>query len=201
MNSRAELHAYWENPGPENSPKKYLGKGRSSRSQFLVQLLASIRLPNGSIGVDRQDAILEIGCNSGRNLMHLWKAGYRNLHGIEINPAAVELMRSKLPYLRAQVQVGPVEEILPRLEPVDVIFSLAVLVHLHPDSEFIFAEMVEKANKFLITIEDEHSNKSRHCARNYEQVFESLGMRQIYFEPSVPGMNPAYCARAFEVKR
>jgi SAM-dependent methyltransferase len=191
MKGRDELHEYWRNPGKENLPGKYLSSARSERSEYLVNLLLSI-------GVYNQDTILEIGCNSGRNLMHLWKAGYRHLMGIEINPEAVKLMHDKLPYLKADVRVGPVEQVLPQIETVDVIVTLAVLVHIHPESEFIFGEMADRAGRFIVTIEDERTDGARHFARNYQGVFENLGMRQIYFAPSIPGMHPAYCARAFE---
>lgn len=191
MKSRKELLAYWRNPDPSNIPGRYLSSARAERSEFLVNLLLSI-------GVTSNHTILEIGCNSGRNLMHLWKAGYRRLKGIEINPEAVKLMHDRLPYLKADVRVGPVEKVLPKIEAVDVIFTLAVLVHIHPESEFIFREMVNRARRYIVTIEDEHTEGTRHCARNYQEVFESLGMKQIFFAPSIPGMHMVYCARAFQ---
>ena len=194
MNSQQGLHEYWKHPTAENLPKKYLSSKRKDRSLFLISILEALK-------VKKDASILEIGCNSGRNLMYLWKAGYRNLAGIEINPDAVDLMRQKLPYLDANVMVGPAEELLWGIKRPDVIFTVAVLVHIHPDGDFIFELMKDKTKKYIVTLEDEVSNKDRHIRRNYQDVFERLGMRQVYYSSAVPGMHVSYCARAFKKVR
>jgi hypothetical protein len=56
---------------------------------------------------------------------------------------------------------------------------MAVLEHLHPDSEWVFAEMVRVCQRLLITIEDEGGRSSHHTPRNYRTVFEGLGLEQI----------------------
>lgn len=38
--------------------------------------------------------VLDIGCGAGVWLLHLWNAGYRNLHGIEPDPVLAEVSRS-----------------------------------------------------------------------------------------------------------
>jgi 2-polyprenyl-3-methyl-5-hydroxy-6-metoxy-1,4-benzoquinol methylase len=190
MDERDKLHKYWKYPLQSNLPERYMSKNRNGRSLFLVDLL-------DKIGVKREHAVLEIGCNAGRNLIHLRNAGYSNLYGIEISEEAVELMRSIAPEVAKTVSVGAVEDVLPSFGEVDVIFSMAVLVHLHPDSQFVMEMMAQKARKFIVTVEDEFSNGPRHCARNYRMIFEGLGMRQVYYSPVIPGLNDKYCARAF----
>ena len=194
MDDRNLVHKYWKYPLPNNLPERYMRPGRNRRSDFLIDIMRKI-------GVETTDSILEIGCNAGRNLIRLWGAGYQNLAGIEICPEAVELMAKTAPELAGRVSVGAVEDVLPEMPAVDVIFTLAVLVHLHTDSEFVLEEMKVKANKFIITIEDEWSTGPRHCARKYKEVFEDLGMRQIFYAAFVPGLNEKYCARAFEKLR
>ena len=69
----------------------------------------------------------------------------------------------------------------------DVVYTMAVLMHIHPDSEFIFKEITRITKDRLIVIEDEKCISPRHFPRNYKSVFENLGMRQIYFNDKVPG--------------
>jgi SAM-dependent methyltransferase len=190
MISRAKLHAYWRNPPAKDVPERYLMPSHDIRSQALLTIFEEI-------GVDRSASVLEIGCNAGCNLRHLWNAGYHCLYGIEINRAAVDLMVERYPGVWAQVANGPVEDLLAEVPPVDVIFTMAVLMHLHPDSEFVFGEMAGKTRKYLLTIENESTMGPRHHARNYQAVFEGLGMQQVWLGPAIQGLNPMYVARAF----
>ena len=61
----------------------------------------------------------------------------------------------------------------------DVVFSMAVLEHLHPDSEWVFAELARKSRRLVITIEDEGNRNWRAFPRNYRAVFEQLGFEQM----------------------
>lgn len=194
MKSRAKVHAYWRKPSGKNAPEQYLTVGKDRRSQALLKLFQEI-------GVSERDAILEIGCNAGRNLRHLWDAGFRHLYGIEINQDAVDLMTKGNPSLQVDIVVGPVEEVLAKVPAVDVVFTLAVLMHIHPDSEFIFAEMAEKSRKYVVTIEKETTSGAFHFPRSYQDIFESLGMRQVHHSNSLGGLNPDYHTRVFAHER
>lgn len=190
MRSRPDLHEYWRNPPEKNAPEQYLTDGKSRRSQSLLGILQEL-------GVGKKDSILEIGCNAGRNLRHLWDAGYHRLYGIEINPSAVKLMSRQNPDMRVHKAVGPVEELLEGHPTVDVIFTMAVLMHIHPDSDFIFGLMARKARKLILTIENENFTGPRHFGRNYQEIFEGLGMHQVHYSTGLFGLNLDYCARAF----
>ena len=175
MKSRDELHEYWKNPEPKNQPDKYID--HPYRTEYLVGLFEKF--------VGMSDSILEIGSNVGRNLNGLWRTGYRDLSGIEINENAVVLMEETYSDMPARVAIGRAEDAIVLCTSVDVIFSMCVLMHIHPDSEFIFKEMARVANKYIITIEDEVKETWRHCPRNYKEVFEPFGFEQV-FEESVP---------------
>ena len=173
--SRAEAQQYWSNPQePGNLPQDYLGAGLA-RSAHLLELVRFCGLS--------EPRILELGCNAGRNLNFLYQAGYRRLSAIEINPQAVALLRETYPELAAcaEIHVAPIEDVIRNFADgaFDIIFSLAVLVHVHYDSDWIFPEIARAAGKYVITIEDEANQTQRHFARNYREVFEGLGLRQI----------------------
>jgi len=61
----------------------------------------------------------------------------------------------------------------------DVVFTMAVLMHIHPKSEMIFSEMSRITNKYLVTMEVEKGVARRNYERNYKLVFEKLGMKEI----------------------
>jgi SAM-dependent methyltransferase len=193
--SHQRLHEYWARPWDgANDPKDYL-EGRE-RSQFLLEIIEK--------HVGRNQRILEIGCNVGRNLDHLFHGGFRFLSGVELNKHAVALLQEHFPEMAkaTEIHVGSIEEIIPRLGTAefDAVFTMAVLEHIHTDSEWIFPEMTRITRNFLITVEDEQHMSWRHFPRNYKRLFESFGLRQIdvYECESVEGLaGSGFMARVF----
>lgn len=192
MRSRAKIHAYWRNPDDGvNETEKYVCPINQQRTDTLVNIIE--RLP-----MDKAARILEIGCNAGRNLEGLRLAGYENLWGIEISERAIELMRRHYPGLNhAKIRIAPVENVIEDgvSDFFNLVFTMAVLQHIHPSSEWVFAEMA-RITRFLITIEDEYTRGWRHKPRNYERVFSKLGMEQIG-KGKIRGLGPRFVGRAF----
>ena len=173
--SREEIHKYWSDPNDQyNSPELYF-EGED-RSKFLVEIMKR-HLPNKDV------KILEIGCNVGRNLNFLFNAGYKNLEGIELNTKAIDLMKSKYPAMSkvARIYNSTIEDKIRDFKDsqFEVTFSMAVLMNIHRDSEWIFNELVRITKDYLITIEDEHGVSLRNFPRNYKTIFENLGMKEI----------------------
>lgn len=175
--SRRQIHSYWRSPPTENAPERYAWESRGERSRFLVSLVERYASSDARI--------LEVGCNVGRNLEYLRRAGFMNLTGIDINPQAVALMGQTYPELAdlATIKVGAAEDIIPSFgdSEFDVVFTLAVLEHIHPESEWLFAHLARIA-RTLITIEDERTVHWRVFPRNYREVFEGLGRTQVHEE-------------------
>jgi SAM-dependent methyltransferase len=197
LKTREELHAYWQDPDEGNRPEAYLEHGApTKRSEFLVRLFRQYVSPEWRI--------LEIGCNAGRNLHFLDQAGYHNLAGIEISPQAVRLLHETFPEMARRISIyrGAVEAVIRELNAAsfDVVFALAVLEHIHPESDWIFSEMARIAGRLLVTIEDERSSSWRHVPRSYDQVFEPLGMKQVCMEENGPeqGLSPVFVTRVFQ---
>jgi 2-polyprenyl-3-methyl-5-hydroxy-6-metoxy-1,4-benzoquinol methylase len=188
--SRSELHDYWRAPADSgNQPVSYLESGHA-RSQFLVSLVRRYAQPSASI--------LEIGCNTGRNLDHLHRAGYTNLMGIEISEPAINLLRQSYPHLgHSQVYLGSVEDLIGKVGTFDVVFTMAVFEHLHSDSAWVFKE-IAGITRTLITIEDEHHHSWRHFPRNYKRIFEPLGLRQVEEQTRLPELSAEFVARVFQ---
>ena len=194
MDPREDLLKYWEG----NRLTYEGGPMQELRSEFLVGLFKKYIPSSGRV--------LELGCNVGRNLWYLANAGYEDLHGIEINPKAIlrgkAEGRDQISYHRGTlldrliVQEGPHS-----LPPFDVIFSMAVLMHIHP-SEFarIVPLIALKARSYIITIESEveKKDKKRNTGRDYRAVFEPYGFTQVERIKEVDGMLGAYIARVLK---
>lgn len=190
-----ELHKYWRKPSDgSNLPQDYLEVG-TQRSQFLLELIIKYGKPNSSI--------LEIGCNVGRNLNCLYINGFRELHGIEINEEAIQLLKQTYPQMASLIKIynAPVEDVIGKLQEgqFDIIFTMAVLEHIHTSSEWIFSYIVRTTNNYLITIEDERGVSWRHFPRDYKKVFEPLGMKQIeVINCGTAGLSSDFFARVFK---
>jgi|GEM_PF-2464290 hypothetical protein len=83
----------------------------------------------------------------------------------------------------------------------DLVYTMAVLEHIHDESEFIFSHITRITRKILITIEDEGGISWRHFPRNYKKIFENLGMKQIeeinFKKTRVPGIKKEFFGRVF----
>ena len=128
-------------------------------------------------------SLLELGCNSGSNLETLRLLGYKRLAGLEINSTAVELMSRVFPdlYKDVTLKIGSLEDTLPLLpmDSCDVVFTMAVLMHVHPNSNGIFSEIIRVARKYVVTVEPEFANCGYVFSRNYRRLFQRLGCTQL----------------------
>lgn len=192
--SRDEAHKFWREEGTAGNMPEMYADADPARSEFLCSLINELPVV--------APAILEIGCNAGRNLAHLYDHGYNRLTGIDISARAIALLRERYPEMAATARIytAPVEHVILNFQDseFDVVYSMAVLVHVHPDSDWVMAEIARITGKFLITIEDETTSTLRHFQRNYREVFEGHGLRQVseHDVSWIEGLGP-YTARVF----
>ncbi|QHG73098.1 class I SAM-dependent methyltransferase [Ensifer adhaerens] len=196
--TKSEAQDYWKSPNDgANNPLEYIVD--SERLRERNALLLSVFEKH----VDREDAILEIGCNAGRNLHNLWAAGYRNLSAVELSEPAIEVMKQHLPsvYRDSKITIGAIEDVIKTISSkrYDVIFSMAVMIHLPPESEWIFKEIARRAKKKIIVFEGEGGEdiSVRHFPRNYKRIFTRLKRPQIEQIWPAPGLPRSYVCRVF----
>ncbi len=165
----------WTNPGSGNEPQDYWK--HIERSEFLHKFI------DGVIPKDLE--IIELGCNCGRNVAYLNSKGYKTF-GFDINPKAIEFKKD-LPIWHQSI-----EDYFSKDVEVDMYFSMAVLEHIK--SDWVFKKM--KA-AYILTIEDEITDGGAFHKRNYKEIFESLGYRQIKHETNREFFITPYEVRLF----
>lgn len=192
--SRESVLAYWKRPTDDrNQPRRYLNENASR--QFLTELVRS--------HIDPSCSLLEIGCNAGANLEHLYRAGFTRLAGIEINPDAVRLLKEAHPEMRSHAVIynAAVEDVIRTLPDrgFDLVFTMAVLEHIHKESEWVFEEIVRITARYLITIEDERSSGWGHFRHNYGRIFRGLGLEEssVMDGRGMAGLGEGFVARVF----
>jgi SAM-dependent methyltransferase len=200
--SREECQAFWSSREDDlNAPVTY-----ATKPTEIVDFLNGFWSPEVAPG----HSLLELGCNAGTNLNRLRELGFEALRGIEINARAIEEMERIYPELAGQAEIvnGSLEDALTGMpdDSVDVVFTMAVLIHLHPKSVDVFREMVRVARSHVCVVELETTSNSYVFPRNYRRLFERLGCIELRHAritpvdyPDVSRRYDGYVARLFRV--
>ena len=171
MESLAKLREFWTQAEPQgNVPADYVNP--IGRSRALLTLVSDL---------PKDARILEVGCNVGRNLAYLHDNGYTSVEGVEISPHAVELLRKTYPQLaECQVHLGPAGDVLPSLadDEFDLVFTMAVIEHIHPDEASVFDDMV-RVGKQVLAIEPKNRLTHRQFPHDVVELFTSRGMEAV----------------------
>lgn len=155
--------------------------------------------------IDPQWFILELGCSVGLTLHYLYDIGYKELTGLDINASALEELRKNFPELeKVPLLQGSIPDLMPHCPRFDVIFSKATLCHVPYEYDWVLASIADRADRYIITVENEKTFKeretNRHFKRNYKDTFEQWQFEQVEEIYPVPDMHLAYVARVFRRK-
>lgn len=150
MNTHDVL-ASWANRSGEYSPDYYAHYGPNEASERVRALLDE--------AIEPIDPVIELGCSSGRHLAHLHEAGYSDLHGIEINKAAFDVMAEEYPALAdaGTFHATAIEDVVGEFDDdaYRAVFSVQTLQHVHPENAWVFDEIVRIAEDLIVTVEIE----------------------------------------------
>lgn len=81
-------------------------------------------------GIAKEASFLEVGCNTGNQLLLLQQMGWTNLSGIELQPYALEIARGRLPHV--SLNLGSALTLPYADSSFDVVFTSGVLIHIAP---------------------------------------------------------------------
>lgn len=189
-----EVRRQWAERSGEFSPGYYAHYGPDDTSESIRRILDRF--------VDRDGAILELGCSSGRHLSHLDEHGFENLAGIEVNADAFGVMAETYPELAAHgtFYLDAIEDVVGDFDDgrFDAVYSVETLQHLHPDAEWVFAELARITDDLLVTVENEGENEGSRSNesevryvndefplyyRDWNRVFTELGFAEVDARP------------------
>lgn len=111
--------------------------------------------------VSPKETILEIGSGDGRNIRFLKEAGYE-VEGIDKESGTA------------------VEDVEPK--EYDVVYTMSTLFLIKDDS--VFEKIANMARRLIITIEGE-TTKGEVVGRNYREIFEPFGFKEIHAKDHV----------------
>lgn len=141
----------WRDRAGEYSPAYYAYRGPNETSAIVREAL--------SPRLDRDAAVLELGCGSGRHLRHLAAHGFEDLSGVDIDPGAFETMRETYPELAAAgtFHCGSLTDVLGEFDDgaFDAVYSVETLQHVPPEAEPVFGEIARITDEVLVTAEIE----------------------------------------------
>src|SRR4030088_1943670 len=80
--------------------------------------------------VPKDFSFLEVGCNTGNQLLLLQHIGYTNLSGVELQPYALEIARSRAQ--NTSLQQGSALALPFADAAFDIVFTSGVLIHISP---------------------------------------------------------------------
>lgn len=181
-----EVRREWATRSGEFSPEYYAYYGADETSERLRRVLDRY--------IDRDDAVLELGCSSGRHLAHLYAHGFDDLSGIDVNADAFDVMAETYADLAATGTFyhDTIENVVGDFADgaFDAVISVETLQHIHPDSAWIYPELARITDDLLITVENEGGPDGSGSTdsgvnyvddglplyyRNWHQVFTAVG--------------------------
>ena len=178
-----DVREAWVDRSGAYSPTYYAHYGPDETSE-VVRATIERRL-----GPDTR--VLEVGCGVGRHLAALAEAGFSALSGVDVNEDALDVLAETYPELAAvgEFHAETIEAYLQEVgtDAFDAAFSVETLQHIHPDSEWVFAELARVTGDLLVTVENESGEAGtvNHVDdqvplyyRDWQRVFTELGYEE-----------------------
>jgi SAM-dependent methyltransferase len=157
---------YWASIDKAN--RYYHHEIATKRSKWFVEKLDDLEF----------SSVLEIGSCSGRNIAHILdRFPDVDAYGVDINQKAVNFANKSVP----KAKFGAIDIYDLKTDKTwDLIFTMAVLVHINPNGiRSIIEKCTKVANKYIIHIE-----------RNGDNSFleGSIVSRKLHWQPDIVGM-------------
>ena len=177
-----ENRRQWAEQTGEFSPRYYAYYGPNETSEAIREVLDS------AVGVDAP--VLELGCSSGRHLAHLREHGYENLHGVEINDDAFDVMAETYPGLAEDGTFyhDAIESVVSEFDErrFGAVYSVETLQHIHPDDEWVFEDVARIVDDLVVTVECEGEADTGNEVEADGERDASAGVEVNYVREEIP---------------
>ena len=125
---------------PDEVDRLYVHNYGISRTALNKEFLGGV--------VEKNNKILEVGCNIGNQLLLLKKMDYNDLWGIELQDYAVEIARKRIDGIN--IVKGSAFDTPFKDNYFDVVFTSGLLIHISPDDiEKVLDEMYRCTNSYI----------------------------------------------------
>jgi pseudaminic acid biosynthesis-associated methylase len=129
--------------------------------------------------IPKDATFLEVGCNAGNQLLLLQRMGYTNLSGIELQPYALEIARSRTRNI--SLAQGSVLSIPYGDVSFDLVFTSNVLIHIAPgDLPRAMDEIHRCTRKFIWGVEYFAPSVTEVNYRGHSQLLWKMDYAQKY---------------------
>lgn len=130
-------------------------------------------------------SILEVGCGGGDHLrnLSLFKPELR-LNGVDRSEKQLETLRSRHPHLQAHLQVQDMTISGLKLQPVDIVYTQAVLMHISEGSnrfKNVLDNMFNTAQKQIVLVENWTHHNFMEAVQNVIATNKNWEHAKIYY--------------------
>jgi pseudaminic acid biosynthesis-associated methylase len=131
--------------------------------------------------VAKEASILEVGCNTGNQLLALQKLGWSNLAGVELQPYAIENARTRLPSM--EIKEGSALELPWANASFDMVFTSGVLIHIAPqDLTLAMNEIHRTSRKYIWGLEYYAAEATGVTYREHDALLWKMDFARRYLE-------------------
>ena len=172
--------------------KGEFGRNYSDRNTFDVEGLDDLYRQNYGIarseinrtfleGISAEASFLEVGCNTGNQLLMLNQGGWKNLSAVELQPYAAEIARQRLPNVR--IELGSALALPWPAQSFDVVFTSGVLIHIAPtDIPRAMAEIHRLSKRYIWGMEYYAPTVTEVRYRDHSSLLWKMDFARAYLE-------------------
>jgi pseudaminic acid biosynthesis-associated methylase len=132
-------------------------------------------------GVSKDARFLEVGCNSGNQLLMLRQMGWSNLSGTELQPYAMEIARLRLP--EATFKLGSALALPWEDCSFDVVFTCGVLIHISPtDLPLVMNEIYRTTREYIWGTEYYAPEVTQVVYRDHSELLWKMDFARQYMQ-------------------
>ena len=174
-----------------NTLQKELGNIQSSLDYFLMS------------NIPKDAKILDIGCNYGSLIYNLYKLGYKNIKGVDVNKESIKKGKTEYKEISKNISYYNGNKIPVKDESFDVVLMFDVIEHISSIQKFLKNEVyrvLKKEGRFIFQTPNKLTNipweilqsksftkwKKYHCSlqtySSLKQLLKYLGFRDIKIE-------------------
>lgn len=131
--------------------------------------------------LDRDIKVLEVGSNIGNQLLCLQKAGFNNLYGIELQPYAVELSKSRTKGIN--IIQGSAFDIPFKNDFFDLVFTSGLLIHIAPgDINAVLDEIYRCTKQYIWCFEYYSEEYTQINYRGHADLLWKANFSQLFLK-------------------